>query len=237
MLEIMLPEGRNLEHAAAAEKAVDQAVLTIGRLRAEADAVEAAAGLRRALDGTIDAMTSVIEMRDPYTAGHERRVTRLALAMAERLDLDEESRRLLRLAGAIHDVGKIGIPAEILSKPSALTEMEMDLVRRHPRIGHDVLAGVEFRGPVADIVLQHHERLDGSGYPEGLSGDEILPEARILAVADVVEAMASHRPYRAALGVDAALEEIERGRGALYDPQAVDACVAVVREGGFDLTE
>jgi len=237
LLEIMLPEGRSLEHAAAAEKAVDEAVLTIGRLRAEAEAVEAAAGLRAALDGTIDAMTSVIEMRDPYTAGHERRVTRLALAMAERLDLDEESRRLLRLAGAIHDVGKIGIPAEILSKPSALTEMEMDLVRRHPRIGHDVLAGVEFRGPVADIVLQHHERLDGSGYPEGLSGDEILPEARILAVADVVEAMASHRPYRAALGVDAALEEIERGRGALYDPQAVDACVAVVRRGGFDLTE
>jgi|GEM_PF-953604 len=236
-LAILVPMGRELAQVSAIEKAVHQAVLAIGRLRAEADAVEAATGLQRALDGTIDAMTSVIEMRDPYTAGHERRVTKLALAIAGHMELEDESRRLLRLAGSIHDVGKIGIPAEILSKPATLTENEMQLVRRHPQIGYDVLAGVQFDGPVAEIVLQHHERLDGSGYPAGLSGDEILPEARILAVADVVEAMASHRPYRPGLGVEAALEEIERSRGGLFDAAAVDACVTVIREGGFELPE
>ena len=203
------------------------------RKRAEEAGKAAAQQVARALDSTVVAMGALAEMRDPYTAGHERRVTQLALAIAAAIGVDEKQGDTLRLASSVHDIGKIGVPAEILSKPGRLTELEFEIVMRHPQVGHDILSGVDFGMPVAEVVLAHHERLDGSGYPRGLSDGEIPLEARILAVADVVEAMASHRPYRAALGLEAALDEILRGRGRLYDPDVVDACRSLFREGGF----
>ncbi len=195
--------------------------------------VEGERKVRRALDGAIEAIGRVTEARDPYTAGHQRRVTALSVAIAERLGFEAARIEATRAAGLLHDIGKLAIPAEILSKPSILSPLEMSLMRTHPESAYEVLRTIEFPWPVADIVLQHHERIDGSGYPVGLKGEKILAEARILAVADVVEAMSSHRPYRAALGVEAALAEAERGRGTLYDADAVDACVRLFREGAF----
>lgn len=195
--------------------------------------VETEQRLRRALDGTIEAIGRATETRDPYTAGHQRRVTELAVPIAQLLELDATRVAATRAAGLLHDIGKLSIPAEILTKPSALSTMEMALMRVHPQSAFEILKTVDFPWPLADIVLQHHERLDGSGYPLALRGDDILLEARILAVADVVEAMASHRPYRPALGVAVALAEIERGRGTLYDAAVVDACLRLFRERGF----
>jgi HD-GYP domain-containing protein (c-di-GMP phosphodiesterase class II) len=162
-------------------------------------------------------------------------VTDLALAIAHELALSEEQCATLCAAGLTHDIGKLGIPAEILSKPGSLSPIEFDLIREHAQTSHDILADIPFPGPVAETVLQHHERLDGSGYPRGLKGDGVLLEARILAIADVVEAMASHRPYRAALGIDAALDEIDKNAGRLYDPAAVTACLLLFREKGYAL--
>ncbi|MCD6326677.1 HD-GYP domain-containing protein [bacterium] len=190
--------------------------------------------LRRILAGTIRALAATVETRDPYTAGHQQRVSKLACAIAKGMGFPEERVEGVRLAGIIHDIGKISVPAEILNTPRPLTETEYSLVKMHPKIGHDILAGIDFSAPVADIVLQHHERMDGSGYPTGLKGDEILLEARILAVADVVEAMVSHRPYRPALGIDRALEEISKNKGTKYDPEVVDVCLTLFTEGGFD---
>ena len=207
------------------------------RRRAEEAETAATQKVTRALDATVVAMGALAEMRDPYTAGHERRVTQLAVAVGEKLGLAEASLAALRLASSVHDIGKIGVPAEILSKPGRLTELEFEIVMRHPQVGYDILTGIDFGMPVAEIVLAHHERLDGSGYPRALARDDILLEARILAVADVVEAMASHRPYRAALGLDAALDEIMRGRGRLYDPDVVDSCRDLFRNGGFDFED
>jgi len=170
-------------------------------------------------------------MRDPYTAGHQRRVAELASAIAKEMRLPKEKIEGIHMAGLIHDIGKIAVPAEILSKPSKLSKMEMDLIKAHSQVGYELLKEIDFPWPVANIVLQHHERLDGVGYPQGLKGDEILLEARILAVADVVEAMASHRPYRPALGLDAALDEIKQGKGKLYEPAAVDACLVLFEKG------
>jgi putative two-component system response regulator len=188
---------------------------------------------RALLDSVICTITKMIEFRDPYTTGHEMRVGQLAAAIGRSLGFCGDRLDGLRLGGQLHDVGKIAVPAEILTKPGRLTQGEFSLIREHARIGHEILSGIEFPWPVADIALQHHERLDGSGYPHGLVGEQILPEARILAVADVVEAMVSHRPYRPSLGIDEALAEIARGRGALYDPQAVDACLRLFRDEGF----
>jgi PAS domain S-box-containing protein/putative nucleotidyltransferase with HDIG domain len=199
--------------------------------------VEAEAALQEALSGTVDAIGLTTEMRDPYTAGHQRRVTALALAIAEEMSLGVDTIDAIRAAGLMHDIGKMAIPAEILSKPSALNDVEMSLIREHPRIAYNILRQVSFPWPVAEIVLQHHERIDGSGYPNGLSGDDVRLEARILAVADTVEAMASHRPYRAALGIDAALDEVETHRGSSYAPDVVDACLRVFREKGFEFPE
>jgi putative two-component system response regulator len=183
------------------------------------------------LAGTVAALGATVAMRDPYTAGHERRVAQLALRIAESMDLAPAQREALGTAAVVHDVGKIAVPAEILSKPAKLSETEFAIVMNHPQAAYDILAPIAFEDGVADIVLQHHERLDGSGYPQSLTGGQILPEARILAVADVVEAMASHRPYRAALGVEAALAEIRGGAGARYDEEVVEACERVFAEG------
>jgi putative nucleotidyltransferase with HDIG domain len=195
--------------------------------------VEGENRLRRALDGTIEAIGRVAEARDPYTAGHQRRVTELAMAVAEKLGLSEQVVEATRAAGLLHDIGKLSIPAEILSKPSVLSPLEMSLMKVHPQSAYEVLRTIDFPWPVADIVLQHHERMDGSGYPQGLRRDAILMQARILAVADVVEAMSSHRPYRAALGIEAALEEVKQGRGVQYDALVVDACLDLFRVDGF----
>jgi PAS domain S-box-containing protein/putative nucleotidyltransferase with HDIG domain len=191
--------------------------------------------LEQALEGTIHTVSMAVELRDPYTAGHQRRVAELSCAIARQLGMDGERIRGIRLGATIHDIGKIGIPAEVLSKPSRLNDIELRIVQEHARMGYDILKEVRFPWPVADIAHQHHERMDGSGYPQGLKGDAISLEARIVAVADVVESMASHRPYRPSLGMDAAREEIVNGRGNLYDAQVVDACLKVL-DGGFVLT-
>jgi HD-GYP domain-containing protein (c-di-GMP phosphodiesterase class II) len=196
---------------------------------------ESLSGLERAFSGIIRVLSTVSEKRDPYTAGHQTRVADLTRAIAQEMGLPPERVEGLRLAGTIHDIGKVSIPAEILSKPSRLTNIEFDMVKSHPQVGHDILCDVDFAWPLAEMVLQHHERMDGSGYPRGLKDENILLEARILAVADVVEAMASHRPYRPALGIEAALEEIEKNSGILYDSDVVSACLGLFREKGFNL--
>ena len=183
-----------------------------------------------ALRGIIQVISLIIETRDPYTAGHQRSVADLSRAIALVMGLPPERIEGIRLAATVHDLGKISIPAEILAKPSGLTEAEMSMIRIHPRSGYEILKRVEFPWPIALIVLQHHERIDGSGYPQGLRGPDILLEAKILGVADVVDAMCSHRPYRPAIGIDKALAEISRHRGILYDPEVVDACLKYFRE-------
>jgi PAS domain S-box-containing protein/putative nucleotidyltransferase with HDIG domain len=189
--------------------------------------------LRRTFDETVQALASAIRTRNPYMAGHQQRVTQLASAIAREMGLPEEQIEGIRVAGLIHDIGKISVPVEILSNPDGISDLEYGIIKAHPQIGYDILKAVEFPWPVAEIVLQHSERLDGSGYPQGLSGDEILLEARILGVADVVDAMSSHQPYRAARGLDKALEEISQNRGILYDPGAVGACLKLFKQKEF----
>lgn len=184
---------------------------------------------------TVKVATTLGEMRDPYTAGHQRRVGEIAVAIGAELGFDARRQEGLRVAGYLHDIGKITIPAEILSKPSKLNAIEYQLIQGHPQSGYEVLKGVEFPWPVAEVALQHHERIDGSGYPQGLKGEAILLESRIMAVADVVEAMSTHRPYRAGLGIENALAEIERGRGSAYDLDVSDACLRLFREKHYQL--
>jgi len=198
---------------------------------------EAERQLRETLESTIQAVAGTIETRDPYTAGHQQRVTKLAVAIARRLGLPDERVEGIRVAATLHDIGKMSTPAEILSKPGKLSEHEFKLIQDHTRVAHSILEGIAFPWPVADIVLQHHERLDGTGYPAGLVGDDIRLEARIISVADTVEAMSSHRPYRPALGLDMALAEIERNKGIHYDSAVVDACIALFEAGEFSLDE
>lgn len=184
--------------------------------------------LRKYKEGIIQAMSLTIESRDPYTAGHQRRVASLSEAISKRLGADAEQQEGIRMAALVHDLGKISVPAEILSKPGKLNDFEFSLIKLHPKIGYDILNRFDFPDiPIADIVYQHHERLDGTGYPQGLKGAEILLEARIIGVADVVEAMASHRPYRPALGIETACDEIRRNKGILYDPLIADACLEI----------
>ncbi len=193
--------------------------------------------LQSALQSTIDAISIIIEVRDPYTAGHQRRVAELACAIAEEMNLPDTTIQGIRMGAMIHDIGKIYIPAEILSKPGKLNPLEFDMMKAHPEVGHSILSRVEFNAPIAEMVHQHHEKLDGSGYPQGLKGEEILLEARILSVADVVEAMSSHRPYRPALGIDRALEEIVSMRGSVFDEEVVDTCVTLLREKNFQFSQ
>jgi putative nucleotidyltransferase with HDIG domain len=205
------------------------------RASLEAEVATRTAQLSNALRGTIRVVADMLDTRDPYTGGHQRSVARLAAAIAGELDLSGDDRDGVEMAAIVHDIGKIGVPAEILTKPSRLSPTEFSLVKEHARIGFEILRKVEFPWPIADIILQHHERLDGSGYPQGLRGDAVRIEARILGVADVVEAMSSHRPYRPALGTDAALDEVLRNRDRLYDAAVVDACVRLFRDRGFTL--
>lgn len=204
------------------------------RKQAEEEAKQNAEKLVKAMESVVQAMAMTVELRDPYTAGHQRRVSQLACALAREIGLPEHDISGLRLAGLIHDIGKIRVPTEILTNPDGLTEAEFNLIKMHPVVGYDVLRALEFPWPIAQIVHQHHERMDGSGYPLGLSGKDIILEARILAVADVVEAIASHRPYRPAYGIDKAIEEILQNKGVLYDPQVVDACSKLLTEKRFE---
>jgi putative two-component system response regulator len=216
--------------------------LELNRLRAglEATVAERTAELlrsfeqmRKVLGATVQAIASLVETRDPYTAGHQRRVAELAYAIGKEMGLPRDQVEGLRTASAIHDIGKISVPAEILSMPRTLTGLEFSLIKTHPQSGYDILRDIAFPRPIARMILEHHERMDGSGYPNGLKGSEILLETRILSVADVVESMASHRPYRPALGLDQALEEITMNRGLLYDAEIVEACLRLFREKNY----
>jgi len=189
--------------------------------------------LNRILEETIDALAFALEKRDPYTAGHQRRVAQLSVAIAKYTELSENEINGLYLASLVHDIGKIGVPVEILVKPTRLNENEIALIHDHSEIGYGILKDIEFAWPIAQIVLQHHEKINGSGYPKGLSGDMILLESKILCVADIFEAMSSHRPYRAAIGIDGALEDLLHNKGIIYEPIAVDACVELFTKKSF----
>ncbi|MBN1365668.1 MAG: PAS domain S-box protein [Syntrophaceae bacterium] len=191
--------------------------------------------LRKTLDGTVQAISFAVETRDPYTAGHQRRVAELAVAIASQMGVGDDILQGIRIAGSIHDIGKVAIPTEFLTKPgNIISDIEYTVIKSHAHVGYEILQPIDFPWPIAQIVYQHHERMDGSGYPRGLVGEEILIEARILAVADVVESMASHRPYRIAKGINEALLEIKEKRGVLYDSDVVDACLVVINEKGFE---
>jgi len=205
------------------------------RKQAEATLHDTLDRLRNAINTTIQVIVSTVEARDPYTAGHQARTADLARSIATEMGLHKDKIEGIRIAGSIHDIGKLSVPAEILAKPGKLTEMEFGLIKEHPTRGCEILKNIDSPWPLSEIVYQHHEHMDGSGYPRNLKGDEILIEARILAVADVVEAMASHRPYRPALGIDATLQEIENNRGVLYDADVADACLKLFREKGYTL--
>jgi len=194
---------------------------------------QSAEKLKKSLLGTIKAISMIVETRDPYTAGHQRRVATLARTIAEEMDLSKDAIENIFIAGVIHDIGKISVPAEILSKPGKLSEIEFGLIKVHPQTGYDILKDVELPYPIAQVVFQHHERLNGSGYPLGLKDGQILLEALIISIADVVEAIASHRPYRAALGIDVALDEIKKNAGIFYDMEVVNVCLKLFREKGF----
>lgn len=189
------------------------------------------AKLQKAMDAGIQTIIRLTETRDPFTAGHQLHVSKLASRIAREMSLSEEQIEGVRVAGLLHDIGKIAVPIEILSKPGTINVHEMNIIKIHSEVGFNILKEMEFPWPIADIILQHHERLNGTGYPSGLSGDDIILEARILSVADVVEAMSSHRPYRPALGIDEALKEILHNKGVLYDPAVVEACMSVFKKG------
>lgn len=191
--------------------------------------------LKKSFKDTIQAVSKMTELRDPYTSGHQNRVAKLSVAIAKELKLMPNTIEGIELAATVHDIGKIEIPSEILTKPTKLTNLEYEIIKNHPQAGYEILKEIEFSYPIAKIILQHHERLDGSGYPNGLRGKEILLEAKIVSVADVVEAMASHRPYRASLGVEFALKEIERYKGVWYEESIVDACIRLFQEQGYIL--
>lgn len=207
----------------------------IEREKARQDLTSSLEKVRSALGGTIQALSQTVESRDPYTAGHQQRVSDLARAIATEMGLTTLQIDGIRLAGSIHDIGKISIPSEILSKPSRLNDIEFSLIKTHPQVGYEILKNIEFPWPIAQIILQHHERLNGTGYPNGISGEEICLEARVLTVADVVEAMSSHRPYRAALSIDEALDEIKSKSKIFFDPNVVSACLNLFLVKGYQI--
>ena len=205
------------------------------REEAEKELKESFGKLRKALNGTVNALTEILQRRDPYTAGHQIRVAKLACAIAREMGLSEDRIEGIRIAGLLHDIGKITLPSDILARSGQITTLETDIIETHAQVGYEIIKTIEFPWPVLDAVLQHQERMDGSGYPSGLSGEKIILEARILAVADVVEAMSSHRPYRPKLGMDRALAEIAEYRGVRYDPYVVDACLRLINELGYTI--
>ena len=215
--------------------AMEKKQTLVTKRKAEEEREAAYQALDKALNDSITAMSKMVEMRDPYTAGHQTKVADLSVAIAREVKLPEEHVKYLRIAALIHDIGKIHIPSDILNKPGKLRDMEWELIRIHAQGSYDILKSIEFPWPIAQIAWQHHERLDGSGYPNGLAGDQILLEAKILAVADVVDAMSSYRPYRPALGIDKALEEISQNSGVLYDTAIVDACLKLFRNDSYKL--
>jgi len=190
---------------------------------------------KQAMDGIITGFSKIVEARDPYTAGHQRRVARLSVEIAKTMDLDTDQIATINLSALLHDIGKIYVPADFLNRPGKLSEAEYTVIWAHPQIGRDILQSVDFVWPISKMVWQHHERLDGNGYPQGLKGDDIDLEARIISVADVVEAMASHRPYRASLGIERALKEVEENSGTRFEPEVVDTCLKLFRDGGYKL--
>ena len=191
--------------------------------------------LEKSMKETLQAIANMVELRDPYTSGHERRVGIIAADIAREMGWSDEQCKNLQLIGLVHDIGKISIPSEILSKPRKLTSLEYEMVKTHAESGYEILKDIEFPLPIAKIIRQHHERMDGSGYPQGLKDQQILPEARVLAVADVLESMASHRPYRPALGIEVAIKEIDDHKGILFDQQVVDTVLKMIREKGYQL--
>jgi PAS domain S-box-containing protein/putative nucleotidyltransferase with HDIG domain len=205
------------------------------RMRAEKQIAAYIKQLEGTMEGTLQAVAKMVDMRDPYTAGHERRVGIIAADIAREMGWPEAKCQNLQLIGLVHDIGKIAVPAEILSKPTRLSKLEYQIIQNHAEQGYEILKDVEFPLPIAEIIREHHERMDGSGYPQGLQGDQILPEARILAVADVLESMASHRPYRPALGIDVAIKEIEEHREIWFESTVVDALLRLVREKDYKL--
>ena len=209
----------------------------ISRLKhTQKDLQESFDKFRKAMEGIIQAISLTIEKRDPYTAGHQRRVANLSHAIASEMGFSWDSIEGIRMAAAVHDLGKIHVPVAILSRPGRLTEPELMIIKLHPQIGFDILKRIEFAWPIAQTVLQHHERLDGSGYPYGLSGQDILMEARIVAVADVIEATSSHRPYRPAPGIDKAMDEISKGGGILYDSKVAETCLNLFTKKNFNFS-
>ncbi len=204
------------------------------RKKAEEELRDNLKKLQKLLQATVNGLVTAMEMRDPYTAGHQRRVAILASAIAQKMGLSEYIIDGINLAALIHDIGKMSIPAEILSKPGNLTSSEIKLIRYHPESGYEILKSIDFPWPVAEIVLQHHERIDGSGYPNGLRGNEILQEAKIIAVADLVEAMASYRPFRPAKGLELAIIELKRNKGILYDSEIVEATLSVLENSPLE---
>jgi putative nucleotidyltransferase with HDIG domain len=215
------------------DRAAIGARIAAERKEAEIKLAESERKLKKSLFNFVGSVASIVGLRDPYTAGHQLRVSELAVVMAKEIGLSEFQIEGIHLGSMIHDIGKIQIPAEILSKPGRLSDLEYQIVKQHVIAGYEIMKNGEFPWPIAQMILQHHERLDGSGYPHGLKGEEIILEARILSVADVVEAISSHRPYRPSLGIDAAFAEITSGRGVRYCPRSVDACIALFKERGF----
>ncbi len=203
--------------------------------KAEEDLKKSIVRLRETLDGIMKTLEAIIEIKDPYTSGHQRKAALLAAAISEELGLSSEEIDTLRTIAMIHDIGKISIPVSILAKPGDLSRLEYDMIKTHPQVGYNILKEIDFPWPITDVVLQHHERLNGSGYPQGLRRKEIIFEAKILAVADVVEAMTSYRPYRPAFDLDEAVKEISKGRSRLYDLKVVDACIKVINGKKFKL--
>lgn len=230
-------EPYSIEDRSILQKVSHEAAVSIENAKSYASVQKERGELQKAMEGTIYAMCAVVEMRDPYTADHQRRVASLACAIAREIGLNEWRINGIRIAGLLHDVGKMVVPAEILSKPGKISEHEFSIIKTHPIVGYEILKKVVFPWPVTDAILQHHERLDGSGYPNGLAGDEIVLEAKILGVADVVEAMSSHRPYRPALGIDSALDQLIRNRDVLYEAEVVDACLSLFHKKRFEFEQ
>lgn len=237
--EMRLPDGRWLQcHAYPSQDSLSIYIQNISERKGAEEQIRLhKERMRRSVDSIARAMALAVEIRDPYTAGHQRRVSTLASAMAREMGMDEETVEVIRIAGLVHDIGKISIPAEILSKPGRISDAEASLIRMHAQVGYDILKEIDFAPPIALVALQHHERLDGTGYPAGLKEEDIILEARIMAVADVVEAMASHRPYRPGLGIERALKEVLQYKGVRYHTPSVESCLRVFEQHAFDFEQ